>query len=340
MSAKWKLSVISVVLAVAPLLGVLIFFVARSNPNLNFALAPSPTATPAIVYSSGTIIEDLNPDTILETGSIGEDGISTQYIEGDLAIEPDITEANNLKIDFSLLNTKLEEIRSKNNLDIYFHLTPIGSTGTFGLNESKKTGMLSVIKMSVMLATYEKLQKGEITKATAVSRYGYSGTVSSALKAMMINSSNEATGALILGVGGVSYVNKVVDSYLLNNNLALAHTPNYAEGGTNYSSPVDYTGLLNLIYTGTVLPAANQKEMQDLLVACSDYFGLKDIPTIAYIAQKTGYYPSSQWALAAYIKNNKGSEYAVSLKIAGKKNQTISKGLVKQIIQAVEASHY
>lgn len=203
-------------------------------------------------------------------------------------------------------------------------------------NADQANNGLSSIKIFVLVATYQRLAEGTLTRDTIVARYGYRGTVTQALKDMVQISSNEATGALILAVGGVEAVNTIIQNYLgADMTFQLAHTPGYAEGGSNRVTMDEEVELMYQMQQGQVVSETASSEMLTLMSGTADFFGLRAISEIEQIYQKTAYNPPIQYGVVAKIDNVSGRTFLVALQIWGKKGGGIEKSSVRDILRII-----
>jgi hypothetical protein len=232
----------------------------------------------------------------------------------------------------------INEYAVSSNEKVYMTFDDLGSE-YIEIRGGEQVGTLSVIKLWVMIETYRQLDAGIISKTDFVSRYGYSGTVSSALNSMMHYSNNEATGSLIAKVG-ITNINNTIKEYLgVDAVTTIDHTPGYSDGGLyggfNVTTTNEQVEILKKLYRGEVVSAEKSEEMINLMKGCSDYFGVKNISGINEIAMKTGYYPGRVYGLSGIVYSDYG-DYAFSV-FTGDWNGLASKhGVMSDILSIIQ----
>lgn len=236
---------------------------------------------------------------------------------------------------FLAMKKALDEFSIGKNIDVYLSYDDL-SGNTVKINEYEKINGLSTIKLFVLVEVYKQIGEGKIKKSDTVSRYGYSGTVESGIKDMMVSSSNEATGALILKVGGTDNINKTLKEYIGENiKSEITHTPAYAEGGDNIVVAEEQLLLLKKFYSGQIL-ADYKDEILEIMSKCSDYFSVKSLLGESKIYMKTGYSPPNMYGLIGIVEKSTSDKYVFALHIYGKNKQAIKLSYILDVIKIMQ----
>jgi hypothetical protein len=261
------------------------------------------------------------------------------YFEFDLGDEkiqyPSETQFTIQDPKFLAMKKALDEFSVGKNIDMYLSYDYL-SGNTVKINEYEKINGLSTIKFFVLTEVYKQIGEGKIKKTDPVSRYGYSGTVESGIKDMMISSSNEATGALILKVGGTDNINSTLKEYLGEDiKSEITHTPAYAEGGDNIVVAEEQLLLLKKLYNDEIL-ADYKEEILEIMLKCYDYFSVKPLIGESKIYMKTGYSPPNMYGLIGIVENPNNYNYAFALHIYGKNKQAIKLSYIQDVIKIMQ----
>lgn len=234
------------------------------------------------------------------------------------------------------IQAALLQFAQERNLDIYLAYDDLKGN-TILINSAEITSGLSTIKFYIMLEVYKQLEEGKISKNDRVAKYGFSGTVEEALKDMMVYSSNEASGALILKVGEEN-INNTLRKYLGESTQSIVtHTPGYPEGGYNLVTADDQIKLLKMLCNDEIL-SNYKREIMNLMLQCEDYFGVKRIPGVDTIAMKTGYNPPTEYGIIGIIKAKNENSFLVSIHLYGKNNTGIDADNISNILKILIAS--
>lgn len=236
---------------------------------------------------------------------------------------------------FLAMKKALDEFSIGKNIDFYLSYDDL-SGNMVKINEQEKINGLSTIKLFVLIEVYKQIGEGKIKKSDPVSRYGYSGTVESGIKDMMVSSSNEATGALILKVGGTDNINSTLKEYLGEDiKSEITHTPAYAEGGDNIVVAEEQLQLLKKLYRGEVL-YDYKDEILEIMSKCSDYFSVKSLLGESKIYMKTGYSPPNMYGLIGIVEKSTSDKYVFALHIYGKNKQAIKLSYILDVIKIMQ----
>jgi hypothetical protein len=225
------------------------------------------------------------------------------------------------------------------------HISLLDSYGNeFHHKADEVIGVLSLIKVPVMVETFNQIDQGKIAMTDQVSRYGYTGTVESALQDMIHVSSNEATGALIQHVGGIEPINTTIQNLLGDPEtpLYLDHTPGYgtAENWKRYNemNTMHMAKLTQMIHNGEVINQEYSRAMLDLMEGTDDYLNIADSKGLKSIKQKTGYYPPIMYGVTGVIETDWGEEYTVAIMIDNwETKKSIFDGQMQQVIEILNA---
>jgi len=243
---------------------------------------------------------------------------------------------------FKELTDKITQIGESNGINL--SVTYLDEQGnSFNYRGAALHDTLSTAKVMIMVETYRQLNEGIIKLSDPVSRFGYSGTVEGALRSMMHYSSNSASGALVKKVGGADNINSTIQSYLGDNTaLHFDHTPIYQgqdgeNTGWNTLTTDSMTTLIDLIAKGQVINEEVSSQMISLMSGCSDYFKIKSIAHSGEIAMKTGYQPTTHYALTVFIAGTDGRKYTLTI-FAGKNSGT-RQAIVKEIVELINEYH-
>lgn len=214
------------------------------------------------------------------------------------------------------IESAIAKYESTNNENVYLYFED--ESRSYSHRAEEVTRSASTIKITVMMEVYRQLESGQLLPSTYVSRYSFSGTVDSALKAMMHSSNNSATGALIKAVGGTDAVNTTIDLYLGENAITtLHHTPGfYSEAGAvkqNVTTAREQVRLIELLDAGMIVTPEHSKQMLELMSGTRDYFGIRSINGIESIAFKTGYFPNYLYGLTGQVNQSTGESYRFSI---------------------------
>jgi len=234
--------------------------------------------------------------------------------------------------DFTVMQGQVQKYVADHNLHLLLDLQGDESENWL-VNENEVNNGLSSIKIYIMVAVYTQLDSGKLKMSTHVARYGFSGTVQSALNYMVHESSNEASGALIQAVGGVKVVNDIIKQYLGSSmHFHLAHTPGYMEGGSNTVVMSEETKIMDLLQKGQIVDADDSKAMLDLMYGTDDYYTLITLPGIKAIAQKIADAPDVQFGVVARIDTTSGRSYILAMQIWSNSKKSIAKSNLRDII--------
>lgn len=243
---------------------------------------------------------------------------------------------------FAELKDKITQIGESNGINL--SVTYLDEQGnSFNYRGAALHDTLSTAKVMIMIETYRQLSEGIIKLNDPVSRFGYSGTVEGALKSMMHYSSNSASGALVKKIGGADNINATIIKYLGDNTaLHFDHTPIYQgqdgeNTGWNTLTTDSMTTLMDLISKGQVINEEVSAQMLQLMYGCTDYFKIKTIAHTGEIAMKTGYQPTTHYALTALITGTDNRKYTVTIFVG--KNSGTRQGIVKEIVELINEYH-
>ncbi|KXK26385.1 MAG: hypothetical protein TR69_WS6001000388 [candidate division WS6 bacterium OLB20] len=221
------------------------------------------------------------------------------------------------------LEQAIADYQTQNRENVYLFIED--ETRSYGSGSDNVTRSASLIKITVMIEVYRQLESGELTPETRVSRYGFSGTVSQALTAMMHRSDNSATGALIQSVGGTESVNNTIRELLGETAVTtLHHTPGfYSEPGAskpNVTTAREQVQLIRLLEEGLVVTPERSAEMLELMAGTRDYFGVRSIDGIDSISFKTGYFPDFLFGLTGSVTQDDGGTFRFCIIVEDWKN--------------------
>jgi hypothetical protein len=221
---------------------------------------------------------------------------------------------------FAELGQALQDLEKTSGNKI--HLSLIDTHGNdFSYKGDQVVGALSLIKVPVMIETYNQIDQDQIKVTDRVSRYGYAGTVETALSDMIHHSSNEATGALIQHLGGIEPINATVLEVLdkETTNIYLDHTPGYgtAENWQKYNQITtdELSVLISKIQNLEVISLQASQQMLDLMSDTDDYLDIVDSKGLASIKMKTGYYPPIMYGLTGVVETTQGEAYTITIMI-------------------------
>jgi len=196
------------------------------------------------------------------------------------------------------------------NKDYQYYISIENQYFNIKYNEFQELDGLSLIKLPILLAAYDKRDKEELDFNQIVSKYGYYGTLSDAIYDMTVYSSNEATGA-VLSVLPTLEVNEYIQKIIPGSKMYLDHTPAYAGiGDESYNQEniivaEDSTKLLKFFNEGKLFDQKTTDEIKEILAQTQDYYGISDIFYDNSVYLKPGYYPNTHYSLIGIVNSKK-----------------------------------
>jgi hypothetical protein len=196
------------------------------------------------------------------------------------------------------------------NKDYQYYISIENQYFNIKYNQFQELDALSLIKLPILLAAYDKRDKGELDFNQIVSKYGYYGTLSDAIYDMTVYSSNEATGA-VLSVLPTMDINNYIQKIIPGTKMYLDHTPAYAGiGDESYNQEniivaEDSTKLIKFFNESKLFDQKTTDEIKEILAQSQDYFGVSEFIEGATLYLKPGYYPGTHYAIMGIVNSQK-----------------------------------
>lgn len=176
-----------------------------------------------------------------------------------------------------------------------------------GVSVSDRMISASLIKLYIMATVYDQMEKGNLKNTS---------TVQSNLTAMITQSDNNATNALIKALGGddASKGMQVVNSYISANGYTGTQLNRLmlASGTQNYTTAKDCCEIIRKIYSGKCVNAADSQKMLNLLLAQKVRTKIPaGLPNGVKCGNKTGELSNIAQNDAAIVYTTSGSVYVI-----------------------------
>ena len=244
----------------------------------------------------------------------------TSYFDEEGRLDPSTTKVHVPKpvVAKPVTNAKVERMRKKVNSiinsyngDISVYYKDLNSGATFYLNPQTMYPA-SIIKVPVMVAAFQEIEKGHFTY-NSISKHMYN---------MITVSDNTGMNMIIRKIGkgdglkGAKIVNSYMRSFGLHQTvLHHGYRPGdgyFTDDHPNVSSALDIGTLFANIYYGNCANGANTSKMINLLAGCVDDRGIQQgLPSHVTYAHKTGY--AYEYYIDGGIVFAKGSPYVLTI---------------------------